>query len=79
MVRHNEHSMKFLQLTDLLQVLQVTPYLVCNIVQMSKVDSVCAEKTCTMADIRPDKFKKRKKKKKKKRKSSMMVMMNLFF
>ena len=24
MVRHNEHSMKFLQLTDLLHVLQVT-------------------------------------------------------
>ena len=44
MVRHNEHSIKFLQLTDLLHVLQVT-----------------------LADIRPDKFKKKRKKKSKKK------------
>ena len=40
MVRHNEHSIKFLQLTDLLHVLQVT-----------------------LADIRPDRFKKKERKK----------------
>ena len=50
MVRHNEHSMKFLQLTDLLHVLQVT---------------LALWQTLDQTSLKNEKKKKKKKKRKK--------------
>ena len=52
MVRHNEHSMKFLQLTDLLHVLQVT---------------LALWQTLDQTSLKNEKKKKKKKEKKERR------------